>query len=331
VQQKQKLKETRIEEQRALSGLYVVKTRLKKAQKSLSDAKERITYNRKKIVELKSDLSEAEKNIISQSKSLKNRIVEVYKSGTGGILDIIFASKSMSDFVNRSYYFGRIIGRDVELIKGINEQVETIKRTRAELESSNNEINVKVKVIEVEKRVIADNSREKERVYKFLQTRRKEYERRIKQLEASSLEIEKFVRSRGVSRQISTGSLVWPARGRIVSRFGYRRHPIWGGFHLHTGIDIAAPFGNPIISADSGEIIFSGWWDGYGKAIVIDHGRGYTTVYGHMSRVYMQAGQSVAKGQMIGLVGSTGFSTGPHLHFEIRYNGKPIDPLSRLI
>ena len=331
MQQKQKLKETRIEEQRALSGLYVVKTRLKKAQKSLSDAKERITYNRKKIVELKSDLSEAEKNIISQSKSLKNRIVEVYKSGTGGILDIIFASKSMSDFVNRSYYFGRIIGRDVELIKGINEQVETIKRTRAELESSNNEINVKVKVIEVEKRVIADNSREKERVYKFLQTRRKEYERRIKQLEASSLEIEKFVRSRGVSRQISTGSLVWPARGRIVSRFGYRRHPIWGGFHLHTGIDIAAPFGNPIISADSGEIIFSGWWDGYGKAIVIDHGRGYTTVYGHMSRVYMQAGQSVAKGQMIGLVGSTGFSTGPHLHFEIRYNGKPIDPLSRLI
>ena len=100
---------------------------------------------------------------------------------------------------------------------------------------------------------------------------------------------------------------------------------------MHTGIDIAAPYGKPIAGADSGEVIYSGWWDGYGKAVVIDHGRGYTTVYGHMSRIYMQTGQKVEKNQVIGLVGSTGFSTGPHLHFEIRYNGKPVDPLAYLI
>jgi murein DD-endopeptidase MepM/ murein hydrolase activator NlpD len=91
-------------------------------------------------------------------------------------------------------------------------------------------------------------------------------------------------------------------------------------------LDIAAPYGKPITAADKGEVIFSGWWGGYGKALVIDHGRGYTTVYGHMSRIYMQAGQTVDKGQVIGLVGSTGFSTGPHLHFEVRVNGRPVDP-----
>jgi murein DD-endopeptidase MepM/ murein hydrolase activator NlpD len=114
--------------------------------------------------------------------------------------------------------------------------------------------------------------------------------------------------------------------GRITSRFGYRRDPFWGGRHMHTGLDIANSYGSQIKAADSGEVIFAGWWDGYGKAIVIDHGRSTTTVYGHMSRIYKQVGAVVAKGQVIGLVGSTGYSTGPHLHFEVRLNGKPVNP-----
>ena len=99
---------------------------------------------------------------------------------------------------------------------------------------------------------------------------------------------------------------------------------------MHTGLDIANKHGTPIRAADAGEVIFSGWWDGYGKAIVIDHGRRTTTVYGHMSRIYKKVGAIVAKGQTIGLVGSTGYSTGPHLHFEVRKNGKPVNPIKFL-
>jgi len=329
--QKQKLKTTKVQEQKALSSLYVIRTKLKRAQKNLNEAKQKITVNKKMIGELKNELSEAEQKIDKESVNFKHRAVEVYKSGTGGILDLIFASKSMSDFINRSYYFGRIIGRDAALIQNFKEQVETIKRTRSQLEEANSEIKGLVKVIEVEKTEISYNSREKERMYQSLRARRKEYERRIRQLEASSNEIEKFIKSRGATKYVSTGRFIWPLKGRLISKFGYRRHPIWGGFHLHTGLDIAAPYGVPIVAADSGEVIFSGWWDGYGKALVVDHGRGYTTVYGHMSRIYLQAGQKIDKGQVIGLVGSTGFSTGPHLHFEVRYNGRPMDPLSYLI
>lgn len=330
-EQKQKLNLTRAEEQRALSGLYIVQRNLVRAKKSLSDAKSRVDYNQSRIVELKEELTDAQDKINDESKNLRLRIREVYKSGSGGILDIIFASRSMADFINRSYYFGRLVSRDVELISNIRQQVDTIKRARAQLESSNREIRDSLKVIETEKQEISRAGAEKQRTYQLLKGRRQEYERRVRELEASSLQFERFIRSRR-STAVSSGRFSWPITGRIriASRFGYRRHPIWGGLSLHTGVDIAASYGKPINCADSGEVIYSGWWDGYGKAVVIDHGRGYTTVYGHMSRIYMQAGQKVEKGQVIGLVGSTGFSTGPHLHFEIRYNGKPVDPLGYL-
>jgi len=329
--QKQKLRSTRAQEQKALNSLYTINRNLYRAKKSLNEAKIRVNYNQKKMVELKKEYASAESKIRAESKNLKLRIREVYKSGSGGILDLLFASRSMADFINRTYYFGCVIGRDVELIGNIRQQVDTIKRAGVQLESANREIKDTLKVIETEKTEIARASTEKQRTYQVLKSRRHEYEQRIRELEASSREFERFIQARGRSTAVSSGRFGWPIRGRIVSRFGYRRHPIWGGSHMHTGIDIAAPYGKPIASADSGEVIYSGWWDGYGKAVVIDHGRGYTTVYGHMSRIYMQTGQKVEKSQVIGLVGSTGFSTGPHLHFEIRYNGKPVDPLAYLI
>ncbi|MFH1709931.1 MAG: peptidoglycan DD-metalloendopeptidase family protein [bacterium] len=320
-----------MKEQKALSGLYTIQKNLIRAKKSLDDAKSKVTYNQKKIVELKSELSDAENKIRYESKNLRLRIREVFKSGSGGFLDILFASKSMSDFINRTYYFGCLVGRDAELISSIRQQVEAIRSARTRLELANREIKDNVRVIETQKREIAMAGAEKQRTYQFLRSRRQEYEKRVKELEASSLEFERFIRSRGRSTAVSSGRFGWPITGRITSRFGYRRHPLWGGTNLHTGLDIAAPYGKPIMCADSGEVIYSGWWGGYGKAVVIDHGRGYTTVYGHMSRIYAQVGQKVEKNQVIGLIGSTGFSTGPHLHFEIRYNGKPVDPLAYLI
>ena len=328
--QKQKLKLTRAEEQKALSSLSIIKRNLRRAKRSLNEANGRVNYNQSKIVELKIDLAAAQSQIEEENKALRLRIREVYKSGSGSFLDLLFASRSMSDFINRTYYFGRLLGRDIELIGKIREQLATIRDSRVQLESANREIKDSLRSIVAEKQEISRASAEENRNYQFLRERRREYERRVGELEASSYEIEKFIRSRGKTAVVSSGKFAWPIRGRITSPFGYRRHPLWGGVSLHTGIDIAAPYGKPISCADSGEVIYSGWWDGYGKAVVIDHGRGYTTVYGHMSRIYAQVGQTVTKGESIGLVGSTGFSTGPHLHFEIRVNGRPVDPMPYL-
>jgi murein DD-endopeptidase MepM/ murein hydrolase activator NlpD len=122
----------------------------------------------------------------------------------------------------------------------------------------------------------------------------------------------------------SVHGLIWPASGPVTSPFGWR----WG--RMHEGIDIGAPYGAPIHAAAAGRVIYCGWLGGYGNLTVIDHGGGLATAYGHQSSIVVSCGQDVSQGQTIGYVGSTGHSTGPHLHFEVRVNGAPVDPLGYL-
>ncbi|MGH7728924.1 MAG: M23 family metallopeptidase, partial [Vulcanimicrobiaceae bacterium] len=123
----------------------------------------------------------------------------------------------------------------------------------------------------------------------------------------------------------------WPVSGPITSPFGMRPDPFGhGGFEMHTGIDIGAPMGATVTAAAAGRIIYAGWYGGYGNAIIIDHGGETSTLYGHLSQIFVSVGQEVERGQAIGAVGSTGMSTGPHLHFEIRVNGVAVDPTTRL-
>jgi murein DD-endopeptidase MepM/ murein hydrolase activator NlpD len=127
-----------------------------------------------------------------------------------------------------------------------------------------------------------------------------------------------------------SGSMVWPVNGPVTSPFGWRIHPILGTRRFHTGIDIGAGYGTPIHAADGGTVIYATWMSGYGNVIIIDHGRGISSLYAHQSNLAVGSGARVARGQTIGYVGSTGFSTGPHLHFEVRVNGNPVDPMGYL-
>ncbi len=176
----------------------------------------------------------------------------------------------------------------------------------------------------------------KARVQSALSARIKEVQGEIDALAAQDAQITDIIRrseqarasrgggSIGDGGRVSGAGLIWPASGPVTSGFGYR----WG--RLHAGIDIGAGYGAPIHAAKAGEIIFSGQMSGYGNVIIIDHGGGFTTLYGHQSRLAASEGQSVSQGQVIGYVGSTGHSTGPHLHFETRVNGTPQNPRNYL-
>lgn len=334
LESKLKLKQTKEEEQAVLGRLAVINKQLKQTKNSLYFAQKNIRDNETQIGVLSSELRETEQELAQNEKSLESRLREVFKSSGLNYLELLISSRSMSDFTNRFYFFRKIIDYDSELIQKIRADVKRAKQKRALLQYKTREIRGLAKEISERKEEISAQADEKEKIYQTLQQRRKEYEARIAELEKSSKELEvlilKKVAARTGGRVLGSGQLAWPLQGRLTSRFGYRRHPFWGGRHFHTGIDIADKFGSPIKVADAGEVIFSGWWDGYGKAIVVDHGRKTTTVYAHLSRIYKQVGAVVAKGQVIGLVGSTGYSTGPHLHFEVRKNGKPIDPLQYL-
>src|SRR5439155_18152375 len=125
----------------------------------------------------------------------------------------------------------------------------------------------------------------------------------------------------GVDTAPSSAGLIWPVSGPVTSPFGMR----WG--RMHTGIDIGVPTGTPIHAAASGRVIIAGWVSGYGNLVFVDHGNGLSTGYAHQSQIAVSVGQDVAQGQVIGYVGCTGHCFGPHLHFEVRVNGVPVDPL----
>ena len=334
---KEELRLTKEQEQDVLSRLTRINKELRRTEGELNYAQNRINLNERRINQLALALAEDERQLKLRSEMLSERTKEVYKTGGTNYLELIFSAHTLADFINRSYFLERILTRDIKLIKEIQEEHERVEKNKLELEDTTSEIKVLARVIERKKSVIASRAEEKKQIYDALKERRKEYESRIAELEESSQQIEKMIkriiaeRSRkGIAAPKGTGVMVWPLYGRITSRFGYRRHPYWGGVHMHTGLDIASSYGDAVKCADSGEVIFSGWWDGYGKAVIIDHGRGLSTVYGHLSRIYVQQNQVVDKGQVVGLVGNTGYSTGPHLHFEIRQNGTPVNPMRYL-
>jgi murein DD-endopeptidase MepM/ murein hydrolase activator NlpD len=121
-----------------------------------------------------------------------------------------------------------------------------------------------------------------------------------------------------------------PLNAQVTSPFGWRRHPIFGVRKFHTGVDLAGPNHSAIRAADNGNVLYTGWYGGYGKVVIISHGKGMATLYAHMSKADVSVGQNVSKGDVIGHEGTTGFSTGPHLHFEVRVDGKPNNPMNYL-
>ena len=152
---------------------------------------------------------------------------------------------------------------------------------------------------------------------------------RYRQLQAESRRLAALIRqrqSRG-NGQVGRGGLLWPTPGPITSRYGYRTHPIYGTRRMHAGIDIGAPSGQAIVSAKAGTVVHAGPMGSYGNLVVVDHGNGFSTAYAHQTRVATSDGARVSAGQVIGYVGSTGASTGPHLHYETRVNGEPVDPM----
>lgn len=173
----------------------------------------------------------------------------------------------------------------------------------------------------------------KERLLGKVKDQRAEYERMIASYEQESSRITSLLRTQGSSGNVTKGRggwLVWPVSGRITSDYGWRTHPIYNSRSFHTGLDIGAGSGVPIDAARTGKVIDAGYKGAYGLAVVVDHGEGIATLYAHMSSIRVSVGQRVSTGDTVGLVGSTGYSTGPHLHFEVRVNGQHTNPMQWL-
>lgn len=269
----------------------------------------------------------------SQTKVLHRRIRDIYKNGQVNYVDVLFGAKDFNDFVSRMDILKRILAYDNALIQSTKADRQELEKAKAQLESDRLKIIDLRKQAAVKRDQVAGRRQERQGVLNAATYEREMAERAYRELIETSKQIETMIRRiQSGEKNIggSTGTMVWPAEGEITSPFGWRVHPIFGTQRLHTGIDIGADYGDATRAADGGVVIHSDWMGGYGNAVIIDHGNGISTLYAHNSQLLVSEGQTVAKGQTVARVGSTGYSTGPHLHFEVRQNGTPVNPLNFL-
>ena len=247
------------------------------------------------------------------------------------ILDLLISTKSISQFLDRIYYQNLIIQSDKKKMRLLKSEARKVAVVKQKLETERKQLTKLVKTIDKENKSIERTIRQNKKMIDKLQRDRRAYERAERELQRQSdnlaTMISKTTKDSGV---VVTGGFLMPVTGRISSPYGWRTHPVFKSRKFHTGIDIAAAMGTPIKASNAGKVIYSGWYGGYGRVVILDHGSctgaPTTTLYAHMSKEKVVVGQNVTRGQTIGLVGSTGYSTGPHLHFEVRINGKHQNP-----
>lgn len=299
---------------------------LEKVEKELNSIEEN-------IIKTANELEEAEVTLEDKKDTFNKRIKVMYMNGNVGFLEILLSSENIKDFLSRQDMVESIAEHDKDLIKFMKEQRDLIDAKKVELEAQRASVEVTKSKIESRKKDLNKATREKEDLISRLKDDRKALEVEVDKLNDFAKEIEaKIVKLQRNTNPYSGGKMGWPAPGytRITSEFGYRIHPILKVKKLHTGLDVGVPTGGNIVAASDGMVIYSGSLGGYGNTIMIDHGGGIVTLYAHNSSLAVKEGANVKRGQLIARAGSTGMSTGPHLHFEVRKNGVYQDPLTWL-
>jgi murein DD-endopeptidase MepM/ murein hydrolase activator NlpD len=229
--------------------------------------------------------------------------------------------------------FKRVIASDYKLVQTVLESKRVVEETRAALERQRAEEERLAKDAEEKHMELLLKKRDKDKLLEMMEYDREVSQRAYDELIAASAEVERLIQASRYRYQFpggGSGAMIWPLVGEITSEYGWRTHPIYGDSRYHSGMDIGGDYGDPIVAAAAGIVTYSGWISGYGYAVIIDHGGGISTLYGHNEALAVAEGQTVSQGQVIAYCGSTGNSTGPHCHFEVREGGEPVDPMGYL-
>lgn len=320
----------------------------------ISTLESEIVRLNKDIAENQEKLQEAQVNLSENTDALRMRLREMYKRGNVNYLEVILNSKDIEELLRNNEIISSIARADRELIEFIQEQIDTIKETEETLQIDKAKVSASKAAVENERQSYQAAVDAKNNYMKVLESNldlyKAEFEKAQSNWDALDSEIARLQKEITAQKKaeeaaarratrvhsnitVSSGprngqSYTWPLPGHysISSPFGYRVHPILGYSKFHSGVDIPAPSGTPIVAAKSGTVIMSQLMSGYGNVVMVDHGD-TVTVYAHCSALNVGVGESVKAGDVIAFVGSTGLSTGAHLHFEVRVNGSPVNPL----
>lgn len=330
-QTRQKIEQIKKQEYAAISAMKSNQYKLDSANASLRDQQYRLSMAKDQLDKLEQSLV----GLNEEQKKLKGeaakRIRQIYKGERLSLLHMVLSAKDITTFLDNLYYQQRMVKRDREILEDLKEKTRELIVIRENLKKQKERIISTINSISGQKAQIAIAVNMNRELVNKLKTDRNAYESAERELSRLSGSLEAKIRSLTVSgeRTVSytSGAFIKPVMGAITSPYGWRRHPIFGGRKFHTGVDIAGKNRSPIKAANSGKVIYTGWYGGYGKVVIVDHGKSITTLYAHMSSISVSNGQKISKGTVVGYEGSTGYSTGPHLHFEVRINGTHTNPM----
>lgn len=333
---RQRLREVRQRERRVLGELEDIDRSREAAERRLEELTRELSRSRSAAQAAATQVAATERRLAARRGLLRDRLRTIYKYGRTGYVDVLLGANDPGEFVTRWHFITTIVRADGRLITQYAEDVEEYRALQATLRQEQARLAAIAAQTEARRREIVAREAAKRAALTRLQEERGAYERMTRELEEDSRQLEALIRRAqgagargGVALARSLAGLIWPARGAFTSGFGIRRHPIFGIRRMHNGQDIAAPHGTPVLAAADGRVIYTGWFGGYGRIVIIDHGQNISTLYAHLSQILTRTGAQVRQGQAIGRVGSTGYATGPHVHFEVRVDGRPIDPARR--
>ncbi|MEA5582744.1 peptidoglycan DD-metalloendopeptidase family protein [Nodularia harveyana UHCC-0300] len=334
IQQRDRLTDLQEAAQNRLSGL---KQNLQTTNSYIQDSELRLRVATENLEALEADLVVTEANYAEIRAATVARLRYLQRSPASQGLAVLLQSQNISDFLRRRRQLKLVYQADHKILAQLNVQSDLINQQKTAVEQQKNEIALIRQQLLLQKADYQVQAESQSELIARLNGDRLALEAAQNQLDQDSQNLETLIQQKVAAAQAKansrtnifirgTGILAFPSNAPPSSAFGWRIHPILGYRRFHSGLDFAASYGSKIRAADAGNVIFAGWFGGYGRTVIIDHGKNKTTLYAHASELYVSEGQSVERGQAIASVGSTGLSTGPHLHFEVRRRGTPVNP-----
>ncbi len=329
-EEKNKIQEATDKLNEVSEKMRILQAELDEANTAYNEIKVKLDNANEQIAQKEKQLADTEQSLKKNQKYLQKRVRDIYIHGQISYLDILFGAKDFSDFLTRMDLIKRILRYDYDLITKIHQERNSIIQTKAELEKEKTATEKLYDETKTKKFALDDKKSALDKMIDRIKYDKETSEKAYKELMNASEQIALMIQRRGASAYVGTGQMIWPLGGPITSEYGWRTHPIYGNARYHSGIDIGGDYGMNIYAADSGTVTYSGWISGYGNTVIIDHGNGVSTLYGHNQSLTVSVGQNISQGDVIAHCGSTGNSTGPHCHFEVRVNGEPTNPYDYL-
>jgi murein DD-endopeptidase MepM/ murein hydrolase activator NlpD len=330
---KSQLRHVKAEQATARNKLTASQRELASAAARLHTAEGRLGQTRGTLRQVKAEHTATKARLAKHSTMMEQRVLALYRNEQPSYLEVMLNATDFEDFTNRAEFSARIAGQDQTVLTDLADAKRELESQTLVLRDKEVEQANLVREVETQKREVAVRTEEAHQILAKTTSDRAEYEKQLTALEQDSKDIESMIsrvqRGEEGARYTGTwsGHFLRPVPGPVTSPFGWRIHPILGTRRFHNGVDLGAAYGTPIHAADKGTVVHAGWWGAYGQAVILDHGSGMSTLYGHMSSVACSEGQTVRRGQVIGYVGATGWATGPHLHFSVFKDGQAVNPL----